>query len=72
MGIIDTIRGKIDDADKAYNPFRKVADKMEEATKKVPGSFPGSDPQAQYEAKEKAMNAKNPFYKVDDSIKQVK
>jgi hypothetical protein len=69
MGILDSFKKavstKVDDLDKTYNPMRKVSDAIEESGKQV---APTSSQQSAYEAKEKAMNKNNPFYKVDDSI----
>ena len=66
MGILDSIRGKIDEAEKAYNPMRKVADAISVAP--TPGKPSPDDAQRQYEAREKAMNRNNPHYRnVDNS-----
>ena len=77
MGILDSIRGKIDEADKAYNPLRKVADTLENAGKKAPAPQPSPPAEAktpqqrQYEAREKAMNRNNPHYNPVPRMKNV-
>jgi len=66
MGFLDAIKGKADDMDKTYNPLRKVGDAIEAAGKNI-GKPP--DPQADYEAREKAMNRNNPhFQNVDKPV----
>lgn len=77
MGILDSIRGKVDELDKTYNPMRKAADALDTAGKQVAGTLTGkpatpatptpsaeakTPQQAAYEAKEKYMNRNNPGY----------
>lgn len=65
MGILDGIRGKADELDKDYNPLRKAADAIAAAPAKPVETTPQ---QLQYEARERAMNRKNPYFKnVDNS-----
>ena len=35
MGLLDKIKGKLDQVDKTYNPLRKVTDVLNEASAKV-------------------------------------
>ena len=71
MGILDSIRGKIDEADKAYNPLRKAADAIAAPPAAKPEPAEAKTPQQrQYEAREKAMNRNNPHYK--DAVPRAK
>ena len=42
MGVLDKIKGKLDAADKTYNPLRKVADVLNEASAKVDKTNPAA------------------------------
>lgn len=72
MGIFDALKkavsSKVEDIDKAYNPVRKATEMVEKGFR-IPGGPP--DPQAAYEAKERAAQAPyERMKKVDNDIKK--
>jgi hypothetical protein len=81
MGFIDAASKKINDVDKAVNPFRQAAEKVKGALEGTPAPAPAN------KAKEKQISnyatrlageqaslgaAMGPTVRVDDSIKTVK
>jgi hypothetical protein len=77
MGILDSIKQKADEVDKSINPFRKVADAINQKTEGMAQGMANFNktPQQKYEDETKRMNKNNPSFgptkKVDDSIKKI-
>jgi hypothetical protein len=78
MGILDSIKNAVgtavDNANRTYNPVRKVEDALQKAIE--PST--STPEQKSYEAQEKEANKNNPSYgsdapvqRVDDSIKRM-